>query len=181
MLEICTWHDRWIIKIMIWSNYHYLRATLIVSRFELYESLNLCEMDPRPQSHKFLLQEFVFCASSLLWRCNGRDGVSNHQPPDCLLNLLVRRRSKKTSKLRVTGLSAGWPMNSPHKGPVTRKMFPIDDVMMCASFGASLSLNSRSTVTPHPWLITYILQRVSRLNGALGTAVKTMYGPGQNM
>ena len=23
-----------------------------------------------------------------------------------------------------------WPMNSPHKGPVTRKMFPFDDVIM---------------------------------------------------
>ena len=43
----------------------------------------------------------------LLWRHNGRDSVSNHQPHDCLLNRLLRRRSKKTSKLRVTGLRAG--------------------------------------------------------------------------
>ena len=34
---------------------------------------------------------------------NGCDGVSNHQPIDCLLKRLFRRRSKKTSKLRVTG------------------------------------------------------------------------------
>ena len=40
----------------------------------------------------------------LRWRHNGRDSVSNHQPHDCLLNRLFRRRSKKTSKLRVTGL-----------------------------------------------------------------------------
>ena len=33
--------------------------------------------------------------------------VSNHQHHDCLLNRLFRRRSKKTSKLRVTGLCAG--------------------------------------------------------------------------
>ena len=26
-----------------------------------------------------------------------------------------------------------WPVNSPHKGPVTRKMFPFDDVIMCWS------------------------------------------------
>ena len=44
------------------------------------------------------------------WRHNEYDGVSNHQPYDCLLNRLFRRRSKKTSKLRVTGLCAG---NSP--------------------------------------------------------------------
>ena len=44
---------------------------------------------------------------TLQWRQNGCDGVSNHQPRDCLLNRLFRRRSKKTSKLRVTGLCAG--------------------------------------------------------------------------
>ena len=49
----------------------------------------------------------------LQWRHNDRDGVSNHQPHDCLLNRLFRRRSKKTSKLRVTGLCVG---NSPVTG-----------------------------------------------------------------
>ena len=43
----------------------------------------------------------------------GRDGGTNHQPHDCLLNHLSRRRSNKTSKLRVTGLCAG---NSPVTG-----------------------------------------------------------------
>ena len=50
---------------------------------------------------------------SLPWRHNGRDIVSNHQPHDCLLNGLFRRRSKKISRLRVTGLCAG---NSPGTG-----------------------------------------------------------------
>ena len=54
-------------------------------------------------------------------------GVSNHQPHVCLLNRLYRRISKNTSKLRVTGLCAG---NCSHKWPITRKMFPFDDVMM---------------------------------------------------
>ena len=40
------------------------------------------------------------------WRHNERDGVSNHQPHDCILNLLFRHRSKKTWKRRVTGLCA---------------------------------------------------------------------------
>ena len=47
---------------------------------------------------------------SLQWRHNGLDSVSNHQPHDCFLNRLFRRRSKKTSQLHVTGLCAG---NSP--------------------------------------------------------------------
>ena len=44
---------------------------------------------------------------SLQWRHNGYDNVSNHQPHDCLLNSLFKGRSKKTSKLRATGLCAG--------------------------------------------------------------------------
>ena len=70
---------------------------------------------------------------ALQWRHNDYDCVSNHQPRGCLLNCLFGRRSKKTSKLRVTGLCVGnspGPVNSPHKGPVTRKMFPFDDVIM---------------------------------------------------
>ena len=55
---------------------------------------------------------------SLQCRHNGRDGVWNHQPHDCLLNRLSRRRSKKTSKLRVTGLCAG---NSPITGEFPAK------------------------------------------------------------
>ena len=35
---------------------------------------------------------------------NERDGVLNHRRLDCLINCSFRRRSKKTSKLRVTGL-----------------------------------------------------------------------------
>ena len=44
---------------------------------------------------------------TLRWRHNELDGVSDHQPHDCLFNRLFGRRSKKTSKLRVTGLCAG--------------------------------------------------------------------------
>ena len=70
---------------------------------------------------------------SLQWRHNGRDGVSNHQTHHCLLNRLFRRRSKKTSKLRVAGLCAENSPGTgdcPHEWPVKRKMFPFDDVIM---------------------------------------------------
>ena len=62
---------------------------------------------------------FILTATTLRWRQNGRDSVSNHQPHDCLLNRLFRRRSKKTSKLRVTGLCAG---NSPGTGKFPAQM-----------------------------------------------------------
>ena len=57
--------------------------------------------------------------TSLRWRQNGCESVSNHQPHDCLLNRLFRRRSKQTSKLRVTGLCAG---NSPGAGEFPAQM-----------------------------------------------------------
>ena len=47
------------------------------------------------------------------WRHDERDGVSNHRLHDCLLNRLLRRRSKKTSKPYVTALCA---RNSPVTG-----------------------------------------------------------------
>ena len=56
---------------------------------------------------------------TLQWRHNGRDGVSNHHLDYCLLNNLFRRRSKKTSKLRVTVLCA-W--NSPVTGEFSAQM-----------------------------------------------------------
>ena len=62
-----------------------------------------------------LIQKFV----PLRWRHNDHAGVSNHQPHGCLLNRLFRRKSKKTSKLRVTGLCAG---NSPGTGEFPAQM-----------------------------------------------------------
>ena len=67
----------------------------------------------------------------LQWRHNENDGVSNHRRLDCLLSRLFRRRSKNTSKSRVTGLCEGnSPVSCefPHGGPVKRTIFPFDAV-----------------------------------------------------
>ena len=64
--------------------------------------------------------------------CNECDGVSNHQPHDCLLIHVFRRRSKNMSKLPVTGLCAGNSLVTgefPAQRPVTQKIFPFDDVL----------------------------------------------------
>ena len=98
---------------------------------------------PANQSDARHLEGAVYALYPLQWRHNGRDRVSNHQPRVCLLSRLIRLRSKKTSKLRVTGLCAG---NSPETGqfptqrPVTRKMFPFDDVIMQHSEGCKSQL-----------------------------------------
>ena len=64
---------------------------------------------------------------------NGCHSISNHQPHDCFLKRLFRHRSRKHH--RFASLAFVWgihrrPVNSPHKLPVTRKMFPFDDVIM---------------------------------------------------
>ena len=71
-----------------------------------YTPQYLFDVITRPRSWYLLL-------ATLRWRHNGPDCVSNHQPHDCLLNRLFQHRSKKTSKLRVTGLCVG---NSPGTG-----------------------------------------------------------------
>ena len=44
-----------------------------------------------------------------------------------------RKHQSYTSLAFVRGIHR-WPVNSPHKGPVTRKMFPLDDVLIFDHF-----------------------------------------------
>ena len=74
----------------------------------------------------------------LQWRHNGRDGVSNRQLHDCLLNRLLcvyQRKHRSSASLAVVRRIHRWLVNSPHKWPVTRKMFPFDDVIMLYMHG----------------------------------------------
>ena len=92
--------------------------------------------------HSVHEKSFGFLSNfSLEWRHNDRDGVSNHQNRDCLLNCLFGRKSKKTSKLRVTGLCVG---NSPVIGD-----FPTQR----ASNAENVSIWWRHHKTP--WTSTY--------------------------
>ena len=70
---------------------------------------------------------------TLHWRHNDHDGVSNHQPHDCLLNRYSGSDQRKHQSSVLLAFGRGihrGPVNSPHKWPVTRKMFPFDDVIM---------------------------------------------------
>ena len=40
-------------------------------------------------------------------------------------------KHQSSVSLVFVGVIDRWPVNSPHKGPVTRKTFPFDDVIMC--------------------------------------------------
>ena len=85
--------DLWRSGMVVWhQTYSYLGNTMFIS--------HLCHIPSR-------------------WRHNGRDGVSNHHPHDCLLKRLFRRRSKETLKLPVTWLCVG---NSLVTGEVPTQM-----------------------------------------------------------
>ena len=124
-----------------WGRYnipilHVVAFPLLWARFApwtIFKKIKFIEMNRR--------KTLPLIGWPLRWRHNDNGGVSNHQPHYCLLNRLFRHRSKKTSKLRVTGLCVGnspGPVNSPHKGPLTRNFFPFDDVIM------QNSINSQS-------------------------------------
>ena len=111
----------------------------------------------------------AFRCRPLQWRHNGRDSVSNHQPRDCLLNRLFRRRSNNTSKLRVTGLCAvnsPVPGEFPHRWPVTRKMFPFDDAIMHTDHGNHLSHSGLSVNASWLWQFVSILLLIQGLGPA---------------
>ena len=117
--------------------------------------------------------------SALRWHHNERDGVSNHQPHDCLFNRLFRRRSKKTSKFRVTGHCAGNSLVTgefPHMGAVTRKMFPFDDVIMeSASNDESVSMSWR--LRSPIWSIALLLSATCILMTSSNRNIIRVTGP----
>ena len=106
---------------------------------------------PLPEPLLTGLQAIEQVVTTSQWRHNERDGISNHQPHDCLLSILFQRTWRKhqssTSLAFVQGIHR-WPVDSQHTWPVTRKMFPFDDVIMDQINTISLEqlhLNSPST------------------------------------
>ena len=104
-----------------------------IANTPIYSGYRSPTIDAPYRAIKGALRDF-----SLQWRHNEHDGVSNPQLHDCFLNRLFKRRSKKTPKSRATGLCAGNSRvtgeYSPPKGPVTRKMFPFDDVIVYCEY-----------------------------------------------
>ena len=89
---------------------------------------------------------------SLQWRHNERDVVPNHRRPDCLLKRLFRRRSKKTSKLRVTGLYGG---NSPVTGEFpTQRVSNAENVSIWWRHHDSMKTTPTSTPPLTVWSLT---------------------------
>ena len=107
----------------------------------------------------FALLVVLGYGKSLQWRHNGRHGVSSHRRLGCLLNRLFRLRSKKTSKLRVTGLCVG---NSAMTGEFPARHHGFKHYAMLLAVlttwnigqSAEFVLYSRvSSITPGPFII----------------------------
>ena len=63
---------------------------------------------------------------NITWRHNEHDGVWNHRCLDCFLNRLLGADQRKTQSSTLLAFVRGIHrllINSPHKGPVTRKCF----------------------------------------------------------
>ena len=64
-----------------------------------------------------------------------------------------RKHQSSASLAFVRGIHRGpvkSPVNSPHKWPVTRKMFPFDDVIMINRYGTSISVPAMPHRTAYP-------------------------------
>ena len=96
-----------IIKPYIFSIIFVFKHTLVYIVISVL-SLEGCNLSSRSELNQHTSLHWITVGIiSSRWRHNGHDGVSNHQPHYCLLHCLLRHTSKKTSKLRVTGLCAG--------------------------------------------------------------------------
>ena len=80
----------------------------------------------------------IWCHNAVQWRHNEHDGFSNHQPHDCLLNHADQKKHQNSVSLAFVRGIHRWPVNAPHRGPVTRKMVPFDDVIMMTSLWSQL-------------------------------------------
>ena len=84
-----------------------------------------------------------------------------------------RKPQSSASLAFVRGIHR-WPVNFPHKGPVTRKVFPFDDVVMTSSwYSLSVGHNSNHDVqTPRELSLSALLAReIRRVPHSEGFAV----------
>ena len=118
--EIGLRRDGISIHLTLWKldpRFHEIPMPLLMTKLNLY-----CETwvfnYPWTCSSMHVWWENCICwhITTLLWRHNRHNGVSNHQPRDCLFKRLFRRRSKKTPKaprhrplcVEFTGVSIWW-------------------------------------------------------------------------
>ena len=90
-----------LVKTIKWNLKHNLYIFMQEMHFKMSSGKwrpQCVNLKPHQRKYCMLIHGMYFIENNyipLRWRHNGRDIVSNHQPHDCLLNRLFRRRSKK--------------------------------------------------------------------------------------
>ena len=117
-------------------------------------------------------------SSTLLWRHHEPDCVSNRQPHDCLLNRLSgtdqRKHQSSASLAFVRGIHRR-PVSSSHKWPVTRKMFPFDDVILTTRWIHWCCLSYDKLLK---WTMKCHITRVEKLVAVVWTIFSIRYKEG---
>ena len=101
------------------------RSTVFVKGIHRWP-VNSTQKGPIIYGKRFHAITSTIILATLQWRHNWHDSVSNHQRLYCLLNVSTgadqRKHQNSASLASVMGIHRG-PVNSPHKWPVTRKVF----------------------------------------------------------
>ena len=74
------------------------------------------------------------------------------------LTIVYHRKHQKSASLAFVWGIHRWPVNSPQKRPVTRKMSPFEDVIMVVSCGISWLIHTpskKAVKIGHIWILTY--------------------------
>ena len=84
---------------------------------------------------------------SLRWRHNECDDISNYQLAIVYSNVysgVDQRKHQSSTSLAFMRAIHQWTVNSPHKGPVTRKIFSFDDVIIywCQKQASQLGISN---------------------------------------
>ena len=114
--------------------YSFFAAVWLQSYIWLVSTVRVMDfMDPGKRSFAFAYNmQSTMCVNTLQWRHNEHDGVSNHQCLVCLFSRLLNQHQRNQSQCYwpfVGGIHQ-WQVDSAHKGPVMRKPFSFDDVIM---------------------------------------------------
>ena len=112
----CYWDHNYLVP-FVWHRRNTLYNILILLalsyRTLIHVHACITRVTKTVKYHAVFIQRIWYTINPIRWRHNERGDVSNHQRLDGLLNRLFRCRSKKASKLHVTGLCEG---NSPVAG-----------------------------------------------------------------
>ena len=136
-----------------YSDHRPVRTGAMMRTFDVFLIVTLEKLLYKRSSWRWLLCRLcdvtLYSVHSLLiplqWRHNERYGVSNRRRLDVCSTVWSRpdqrKHQRSASQAFVRGIHH-WPVNSPHKGPVMRKMFPFDDVIMAQSRWVDLQTSS---------------------------------------